>query len=204
MCLVTPESSSATASCDLPALDLPAYLDLCQRPTLCQLLHPELKIEAEAVKNRPQVDDVTRPKPQSSDDKCGHGGGQLRDHGGMIPADVVIHVPAEKTGGGDRRNVGTDMFVLHSRVARGTSNSGDHVPALPLPSFKLWKGRLGLSYLRLELSSPEFCLLQTLAFLNSLWMTQARVFASVSFSRRSPVLRCVTSEAASSPAWWRA
>lgn len=65
---------------------------------LCQLLYPELKVEAEAVKNRPQVDDVTRPEPQSGDDECGHRRGQLWDHGGVIPANVVIHISAGETG----------------------------------------------------------------------------------------------------------
>lgn len=74
-----------------------AHLDLCQEPTLCQLLHPELKVEAETVKNRPQVDDVTRPEPQSGDNERGHGGSQLWDHGRVIPANVVIHISAGKT-----------------------------------------------------------------------------------------------------------
>lgn len=65
---------------------------------LCQLLYPELKVEAKAVKNRPQVDDVTRPKPQSGDDEGGNGGSQLWDHSGVIPTNVVIYIPAGKMG----------------------------------------------------------------------------------------------------------
>lgn len=80
------------------SLEPPAHLDLCQRPTLRQLLYPELKVEAEAVKNRPQVDDVTRPEPQSGDDEGGNGGGQLWDHSGVIPTNVVIYISAGKTG----------------------------------------------------------------------------------------------------------
>lgn len=120
------------------SLEPPAHLDLCQWPMLCQLLCPELKVEAEAVKDRPQVDDVTRSEPQGGDDEGGHRGGQLRDHGGMIPADVVIHVSAGKTG-------------------EEPSGAWDETLHLCRPSSKVWRGVLGLAYLRLDFSSSQLC-----------------------------------------------
>lgn len=145
-----PSQSQPGTSCPpLPAshgLERPAHLYLCQWPTLCQLLYPELKVEAEAVKNRPQVDDVTRPEPQSGDDERGHRCGQLWDHGGVIPANVVIHISAgkageEPSGAWDAQQGGVCFVSLW------TSH-------LSLPSSKL-EGEPGLPYLWLGFSSSQ-------------------------------------------------
>lgn len=58
-----------------------------------ELLHPELKVEAKAVEDRPDVNDFTGPQPQGGDGKGGNGGHELLHDVVMVLSNVVIHVP---------------------------------------------------------------------------------------------------------------
>lgn len=122
-----------------------AHLELCQWPMLCQLLYPELKVKAEAVENRPQVDNVTRPEPQSGDNKRGHGCSQLWDHRGVVPANMVIHISAGKTGEEPSGARGAQQGCTWCSSLR----TSHFFPALP----QTVEGRTWSSYLQLDFSS---------------------------------------------------
>lgn len=58
-----------------------------------ELLHPELKIEAKAVEDRPDVNNLAGPQPQGGDGKGGDGGHELLHDVVMVLSNVIVHVP---------------------------------------------------------------------------------------------------------------
>lgn len=59
-----------------------------------ELGHPQLKVEAEAVKEGPDVHQLTRAQPQGGDGEGTDGSQQLLEDFIMIPTNVVINIPA--------------------------------------------------------------------------------------------------------------
>lgn len=92
--------SSSTRVCPQPALTSPhplcspaPHLQFGKGPQLEELLHPELEVEAEAVEQGPDVNDLAGPQPQRGDGKGGSAGHQLPQDVVMALPNVVIHVP---------------------------------------------------------------------------------------------------------------
>jgi len=62
-----------------------------------QLGHPQLKVEAEAVEEGPDVNQLTRAQPQGGDGEGAEGRQELLEDFVVIPADVVVNIPAKVT-----------------------------------------------------------------------------------------------------------
>lgn len=60
-----------------------------------ELGHPQLKVEPEAVENRPDVDHLAGAQPQGGDGEGAQGRRQLPEDPVVVAADVVVHVPAK-------------------------------------------------------------------------------------------------------------
>lgn len=56
---------------------------------------PQLKVEAEAVEEGPGQHHWPRPQPHDGHPVGAHGGQQLLQHVVVLPAQVVVHVPAD-------------------------------------------------------------------------------------------------------------
>lgn len=59
-----------------------------------ELGHPQLKVEAKAVEERPDVNQLAGAEPQRRDGKGAHSGQQLLEDSVVIPTDVVVDIPA--------------------------------------------------------------------------------------------------------------
>lgn len=70
-----------------------SYLNGRQRGQGEELSHPQLKVQAEAVEEGPNVHQFTRSEPQSSDNKGADCSDQLLEDSVMISANVVIDIP---------------------------------------------------------------------------------------------------------------
>lgn len=71
----------------------PSYLLLSKRIQLEELLHPELKVEAKAVADGPDIDNLTGPQPEGGDEEGGDGGHQLLQDVVMVLSNVIIDIP---------------------------------------------------------------------------------------------------------------
>lgn len=60
-----------------------------------ELGHPQLKVEAEAVEERPDVNELARAQPQGGDGKSAGGCKELFKDLIVIPTNVVINIPAK-------------------------------------------------------------------------------------------------------------
>lgn len=69
------------------------HLQFGKGPQLEELLHPELEVEAEAVDQGPDVNDLTGPQPQCGDGKGGNAGHQFLQDVVVVLPNVVIHIP---------------------------------------------------------------------------------------------------------------
>lgn len=59
-----------------------------------ELSHPQLKVEAEAVEEGPDVDQLTWAQPQSGDSEGTDGGQELPEDLIVISPDIVVNIPA--------------------------------------------------------------------------------------------------------------
>lgn len=59
-----------------------------------ELGHPQLKVEAKAVEDGPDVDQLAGAEPQRRDGKGAHGGQELLEDPVVISTDVVVDIPA--------------------------------------------------------------------------------------------------------------
>lgn len=76
-----------------PAYSTSAHLQFGEGLPLEEFLHPELKVEAKAVEDRPDVNNLTGSQPQSGDSKGGNGGHELLHDVVVVLSDVVVHIP---------------------------------------------------------------------------------------------------------------
>lgn len=72
-----------------------AHLDGGKRRQGEEFGHPQLKVEAEAVQDGPDVDHLAGAQPQGGDGEGAQRGEQLSEDLIVIAADVVVDVPAE-------------------------------------------------------------------------------------------------------------
>lgn len=70
----------------------PPYLYGGKGPKREELGHPQLKVEAEAVEERPDIDDLAGSQPQGGDSKCADCGQELSEDAVVVPAQVVVDV----------------------------------------------------------------------------------------------------------------
>lgn len=92
-----------------------------------QLGHPQLKVEAEAVEKGPDVNQLTRAKPQGGDGESADGRQELLEDFIVIPANVVVNIPANDLSNSTWFQL---IFALHSRVCnlnQMTLNSNTHL-----------------------------------------------------------------------------
>lgn len=72
-----------------------AHLDGGKRRQGEEFGHPQLKVEAEAVQDRPDVDHLARAQPQGGDGEGAQRCEELSEDLIVLAADVVVDVPAE-------------------------------------------------------------------------------------------------------------
>lgn len=74
-------------------MDAASYLHPSKLIQLEELLHPELKIEAKAVADGPDVDNLAGTQPEGSDQKGGDGGHQLLQDVIVVLSNVIVDIP---------------------------------------------------------------------------------------------------------------
>lgn len=60
-----------------------------------ELGHPQLKVQAKAVEKGPDVNQLARAQPQGGDSECAEGRQELLEDFIVIPANIVINIPAK-------------------------------------------------------------------------------------------------------------
>lgn len=76
-----------------PAHRASAHLQFGEGLPLEEFLHPELKVEAKAIEDRPDENNLTGSQPQSGDSKRGNGGHELLYDVVVVLSNVVVHIP---------------------------------------------------------------------------------------------------------------